>query len=448
MPAALSCNELLNTSRESEDLVIKVEKIYTTLLRDNTGLGFSIAGGLGAAPYKEGSDSLFVSKITEQGAAQRDGKLSVGDKIVQINGVDVTDARHDQAVQMLTGLERFVRLVVERDTLVPRSLAPSSLNVTSSSDKSEKSPKVFGVPKPYTGLYSASSYMANRPSYGLRNREPGNYTLNSSQNMSNEAPATYNANYKLPGLGGIPGENKNTSLSAGTSLTAARSSSTLPTTSSPSSQNLNNQSFDSMIPDGIRSKLSVNVTQPSAVSATNPAVVTESITKTTFTETTVKRVTSTAVVEQVALRRSGGPLGLSIIGGSDHSCVPFGTGQQGIYVSKIIAGGSAAATGKLRMGDRILAVNTTDIRNVTHQEAVMSLLQPCEIIKLTVQHDPLPPGFMEITVRKEEGEKLGMIVKGGLRGQPGNPHDQSDEGVFCVKVNPGSIASRDPRIKA
>ncbi len=28
-----------------------------------------------------------------------------------------------------------------------------------------RSPKVFGLPKPYTGLYSASSYMANRPSY-------------------------------------------------------------------------------------------------------------------------------------------------------------------------------------------------------------------------------------------------------------------------------------------
>ena len=269
--------------QDGEDLVIKVEKIYTTLLRDNTGLGFSIAGGLGAAAYKEGTDSLFVSKITELGAAQKDGKLRVGDKIVQINGVDVTDARHDQvskyillkkhnlvesinqirkennlltdidtipcqAVQMLTGLERFVRLVVERETLVPRSLAGESF----AADKNDKSPKVFGVPKPYTGLYSASSYMANRPSYGLRNREPGNYTLNSSQNMSNEAPATYNANYKLPGLGGIPGENKNTSLSAGTSLTAARSSSTLPTSSSPSSQNLNNQSFDSMIPDGIR----------------------------------------------------------------------------------------------------------------------------------------------------------------------------------------------------
>ena len=152
---------------------------------------------------------------------------------------------------MLTGLERFVRLVVERETLVPRSQAGESF----AGEKAEKSPKVFGVPKPYTGLYSASSYMANRPSYGLRNREPGNYTLNSSATVSNEAPATYNANYKLPGLGGIPGENKNTSLSTGNSLSTARSSSTLPTGSSLSSQNLNNQSFDSMIPDGIRYNL-------------------------------------------------------------------------------------------------------------------------------------------------------------------------------------------------
>ena len=82
--------------QDSEDLVIKIEKIYTTLLRDNSGLGFSIAGGLGAAPFKEGSESLYVSKITEGGTAHRDGKLRVGDKIVQINGVDVTDARHDQ----------------------------------------------------------------------------------------------------------------------------------------------------------------------------------------------------------------------------------------------------------------------------------------------------------------------------------------------------------------
>ena len=94
-------------------------------------------------------------------------------------------------------------------------------------------------------------------------------------------------------------------------------------------------------------------------------------------------------------------------------------------MSKIIPRSSAAATGKLRMEDRILAVNTTDIRNVSHQEAVMSLLQPCEIIKLSVQHDPLPPSFIEITVNKTEEEKLDC--EGGL--------------------NTGLIASKDSRIK-
>lgn len=305
--------------QEGQDLVIKIEKIYTTLLRDHTGLGFSIAGGLGAAQFKEGSDSLYVSKITAGGAAANDGKLRVGDKIVQINGVDVTDARHDQAVQMLTGLEKFVRLVVERDSLVPRSQA-DSLQLAPGQDKSEKSPKVFGVPKPYTGLYSASSYMANRPSYGLRNREPGNYTLNSSQSSANEPPQSYNANYKLPGLGGIPGENKSLPPSSHQGLlTTARSSGNLIN----STQNLTNQQFDAMIPEAAKSKMSTSMS-----SGKLPAVKTESITKTTFTETTVKRVTSSATIEQVSLKRSGGPLGLSIIGGSDHSCVPFGTGEQ------------------------------------------------------------------------------------------------------------------------
>merc|ERR1719273_2741592 len=123
-------------------------------------------------------------------------------------------------------------------------------------------------------------------------------------------------------------------------------------------------------------------------SRNSPAgLLTESVTKTTFTETTVQRVTKQAVVEEVALLRSGGPLGLSIIGGSDHSCIPFGRGEQGIYISKIIAGGAAAATGSLSMGDRILAVNEMDIRSVSHQEAVMALLQSCDTMILKVQHD-------------------------------------------------------------
>lgn len=64
-------------------------------------------------------------------------------------------AKHEQAVALLTGLERFVRLVVERE--IPLSQANAATVLT----PSEKSPRVIGAPKPYTGLYNANSYIAN-----------------------------------------------------------------------------------------------------------------------------------------------------------------------------------------------------------------------------------------------------------------------------------------------
>ena len=58
--------------------------VHTTLIRDQNGLGFSIAGGKGSPPYKPNSDAIFISRITDGGVAQRDGKLCVGDKVVSV----------------------------------------------------------------------------------------------------------------------------------------------------------------------------------------------------------------------------------------------------------------------------------------------------------------------------------------------------------------------------
>jgi protein scribble len=60
---------------------------------------------------------------------------------------------------------------------------------------------------------------------------------------------------------------------------------------------------------------------------------------------------------------------------------------------QMVPGGTAANCGKLRVGDRILKVNGTDVTQATHQEAVMELLRPGEKITLTVRHDPLPEGY-------------------------------------------------------
>ena len=56
-------------------------------------------------------------------------------------------------------------------------------------------------------------------------------------------------------------------------------------------------------------------------------------------------------------------------------------------------------------------------------------------MKITVQHDPLPSGFKEVLVTKPSDQKLGMVIKGGLQGQPGNPKDQTDEGKKYHRKN-------------
>lgn len=52
-----------------------------------------------------------------------------------------------------------------------------------------------------------------------------------------------------------------------------------------------------------------------------------------------------------------------------------------------------------------------------------------------------------ILLVKNENERLGMHIKGGLNGQRGNPLDPADEGVFVSKINSSGAARRDGRLK-
>ena len=45
---------------DSKDVEVRKQIVSTTLIRDQNGLGFSIAGGTGCPPFKDNSD---VSKV-------------------------------------------------------------------------------------------------------------------------------------------------------------------------------------------------------------------------------------------------------------------------------------------------------------------------------------------------------------------------------------------------
>ncbi|XP_050341513.1 microtubule-associated protein futsch isoform X14 [Bactrocera neohumeralis] len=545
-----------------KDAPLSYLQLHTTLIRDQIGqgLGFSIAGGKGSPPFKDGCDGIFISRITEGGLAHRDGKIMVGDRVMAINGNDMTNACHDAAVQCLTEPQRFVRLVLQREyrgpleaPLSPRS--PAVLNSLSPSGYLANRPANFNrsigdmiSEQAQTNLQHAptaapilaqqqqqqypaqqqfnyttqpSAYEINK-TVTIPNATAAAATLTSASVGGNNAPKTNGFTtaattvpYQQPQpqqqqqidkvtgqpvpaprransipLGDAPAEATPANGNAAQPPDSANKPTATPTAAGPNPaadasaetqvpplRPLTSEDFQAMIPAHFLSGGSqhqVNVARgnevgvgPSVTVTVNKAVpdlpmfpaaptelgrITETITKSTFTETVMTRVTDNhlaepLISEEVILPKNQGSLGFSIIGGTDHSCVPFGSHEPGIFISHVVPDGIAHKCGKLRMGDRILKVNDVDISRATHQEAVMELLKPGDDIKLTIQHDPLPPGFQEITISKAEGERLGMHIKGGLNGQRGNPCDPTDEGVFVSKINSVGAARRDGRLK-
>ncbi|XP_062987759.1 disks large homolog 1 isoform X3 [Elgaria multicarinata webbii] len=79
------------------------------------GLGFSIAGGVGNQ-HIPGDNSIYVTKIIEGGAAHKDGRLQIGDKLMAVNSVCLEEVTHEEAVTALKNTSDFVYLKVAKPT--------------------------------------------------------------------------------------------------------------------------------------------------------------------------------------------------------------------------------------------------------------------------------------------------------------------------------------------
>lgn len=78
-----------------------VEEI--TLEKTQNGLGFSISGGL-YTEHIRNDHGIFVTKIIPGGAADLDGKLAVGDRLISVNGYSLEYVSHDDAVEAIAGI--------------------------------------------------------------------------------------------------------------------------------------------------------------------------------------------------------------------------------------------------------------------------------------------------------------------------------------------------------
>ncbi|XP_078028909.1 discs large homolog 1-like protein isoform X21 [Epinephelus lanceolatus] len=130
------------------------------LVKGPKGLGFSIAGGVGNQ-HIPGDNSIYVTKIIEGGAAHKDGRLQIGDKLLAVNSACLEEVSHEHAVTALKNTPDVVYLKVAKPNSVfmNDSFAPPDLtNSYSQHMENHISPPNFlGQPLPppaSSGRYS------------------------------------------------------------------------------------------------------------------------------------------------------------------------------------------------------------------------------------------------------------------------------------------------------
>ncbi|XP_077124640.1 partitioning defective 3 homolog isoform X20 [Ranitomeya variabilis] len=103
----------------------KGKKLYIQLKKGAEGLGFSITSR--DVPLG-GSAPIYVKNILPRGAAIQDGRLKAADRLLEVNGVDLTGKTQEEVVSLLrsTKMGGSVNLLVLRqdEAFQPRELIP------------------------------------------------------------------------------------------------------------------------------------------------------------------------------------------------------------------------------------------------------------------------------------------------------------------------------------
>ncbi|XP_077989669.1 protein scribble homolog isoform X3 [Glandiceps talaboti] len=415
------------------------DEVIINIHRDGGGLGISIAGGKGSTPFKDEDESIFISRLAEDGPAARSG-VKVGDKLISVNHVKLLDAEHQDAVDALRKSGADVKMVVAREIYTPTEPVQPTVE--------KKNVNVSFAPEPEMQV------VAEKLTVKLNRDEKGGLGFS----IAGGAGSTpYKGSEEAIFIsriaeGGVA--DREEILQVGDKILAINSVDVsdarhdqvvaLLTSSNTISLTIYRETLEVKEPEPVVKNSEPEIHKVEV--STQEAVVNHIPNGEQEEEEEENHQPVEYEEELIVLIRQGGPLGLSIVGGSDHSSHPFGEDEPGIFISKIVPDGAAALT-NLRIGDRILEVNGKDMTDATHQEAVSALLENRQRIAIEVRHDPPPEGLLDLTIIKNPGDKLGISIRGGSKGHPGNPLDKTDEGIFISKVNSQGAAGKDGRLK-
>uniref|UniRef100_A0A3B1JGM4 Discs large MAGUK scaffold protein 3 n=1 Tax=Astyanax mexicanus TaxID=7994 RepID=A0A3B1JGM4_ASTMX len=343
------------------DGMYKYEEII--LERGNSGLGFSIAGGIDN-PHIPDDPGIFITKIIPGGAAAMDGRLGVNDCVLRVNEVDVSEVVHSRAVEALKEAGPVVRLLVRRRQAPPETILEVNLL---------KGPKGLGFS--IAGGIGNQHIPGDNSIYITKIIEGGAAQKDGRLQTGDRLLAVNNIILQDVRHEEAVAALKNTSDMV--YLKVAK----------PGPVHLNDMyappDYSSTFPTMVDNHVSHNSSM-AYMGGMEPKPVYQPPQVTPSRYSPVPRHMLgeddfTREPRKVLLHKGSTGLGFNIVGGEDG---------EGIFVSFILAGGPADLSGELRRGDRILSVNGVNLRNATHEQAAAALKRAGQTVTIIAQYRP------------------------------------------------------------
>ncbi|XP_052714944.1 beta-1-syntrophin-like [Crassostrea angulata] len=107
LPLNISTESTTSKQDQLPESIAGQKRLVRVIKEEQNGLGISIKGG------KENKMPILISKIFKGMAADKTEKLYVGDAILSVNGEDLREATHDEAVRALKKAKKIVELEVK-----------------------------------------------------------------------------------------------------------------------------------------------------------------------------------------------------------------------------------------------------------------------------------------------------------------------------------------------